>query len=47
MLGDEDSKSFSAVLASDPYGDVTVEKLECIGHVSKRMGTRLRKLKIS
>lgn len=45
FLGDGDSKSFSAVLASDPYGDVTVEKLECIGHVSKRMGTRLRKLK--
>lgn len=46
FLGDGDSKSFSAVLASDPpYGDVTVEKLEYIGHVSKRMGTRLRKLK--
>lgn len=34
FLGDGVSKSFSAVLASDPYGDVTVEKLECIGHVA-------------
>lgn len=47
FLGDGDSKCFSAVLASNPFGDVTVEKLECIGHVSKRMGTRLRKLKKS
>ncbi|CAN7995809.1 unnamed protein product, partial [Ixodes hexagonus] len=29
-----------------PYGDsVEISKLECIGHVEKRMGTRLRRLK--
>lgn len=31
-----------------PYGeDLIVQKLECIGHVQKRMGSRLRKLKFS
>lgn len=45
FLGDGDSKAFNAVSDSKPYGDVPVEKLECIGHVSKRMGTRLRNLK--
>ena len=28
-----------------PYGDTPVEKLECVGYVQKRVGTRLRKLK--
>ncbi|KAJ4444118.1 hypothetical protein ANN_05907 [Periplaneta americana] len=45
-LGDGDSKGFVKVVESKPYGDdCTVEKLECIGHVQKRMGSRLRKLK--
>lgn len=45
-LGDGDSKAFLAVKAQKPYGDdVEILKLECIGHVQKRMGTRLRKLK--
>lgn len=45
-LGDCDSKGFEAVLESQPYGkDVDIEKLECVGHVQKRLGTRLRKLK--
>ena len=45
-LGDGDSKGFTAVLESKPYGDnVQITKLECVGHVQKRMGTRLRKLK--
>ncbi|GFT92683.1 uncharacterized protein TNCV_2345771 [Trichonephila clavipes] len=26
------------------YGDTEVEKLECVGHVQKRMGTRLRNI---
>ena len=43
-LGDGDCKSFKAVLDSKPY-DVAIKKLECVGHVKKRMGTRLRKLK--
>lgn len=46
FLGDGDSKSFDAVAQSKPYGDdVTIDKLECINHVQKRMGTRLRLLR--
>lgn len=30
-----------------PYGpNFSIEKLECVGHVQKRMGSRLRKLKL-
>ena len=28
-----------------PYGDIAVEKLECIGHVQKRVGTRCRNMR--
>lgn len=41
--GDGDSKAFEAV--KDIYGVQPVSKLECIGHVQKRVGGRLRKLK--
>ncbi|GFW98564.1 uncharacterized protein TNCV_822801 [Trichonephila clavipes] len=42
-LGDGDSKGFLRVQESNIYGDeFPVEKLECIGHVQKRMGARLR-----
>ncbi|GFV93361.1 uncharacterized protein TNCV_3685841 [Trichonephila clavipes] len=41
--GDGDSKAFDAV--KDIYGKDSVTKLECIGHIKKRVGTRLRKLK--
>jgi hypothetical protein len=45
-LGDGDSHAFKSVLESKPYGDqVEIKKLECIGHIQKRMGTRLRELK--
>lgn len=45
-VGDGDSKTFAAILKSKPYGDnVLVQKKECIGHVQKRMGTRLRNIK--
>ncbi|GFU34816.1 uncharacterized protein TNCV_2320091 [Trichonephila clavipes] len=45
-IGDGDSKTFSSITASNPYGeDITVSKNECVGHVQKRMGTHLRKLK--
>ena len=43
FYGDGDSKSFPSV--QNIYDDVTVKKLECIGHVQKRVGTRLRKLR--
>ncbi|GFU65027.1 uncharacterized protein TNCV_2852291 [Trichonephila clavipes] len=45
-LDDGESKAYKAVLESKPYKDVNIEKLECVGHVEKRMGTRLRALKL-
>lgn len=45
-LGDGDSSSFATVEKEHPYGpDIQVVKKECVGHVQKRMGTRLRSLK--
>ena len=45
-LGDGDSSAFKTVLESQPYGpDCNIEKLECVGHIQKRMGGRLLKLK--
>lgn len=45
-LGDGDSRAFESVNQAKPYGEeVTIEKQECIGHVQKRFGTRLRELK--
>ena len=45
-LGDGDSASFSNVQEAKPYGDQTsITKLECIGHIQKRIGSRLRQLK--
>lgn len=43
-LGDGDCKGHSTVVSDRPYGDTVIEKLECVGHVQKRMGARLRKL---
>ena len=42
-LGDGDSKGFDVVSAEKP--DSNLKKLECVGHVQKRVGTRLRNLK--
>jgi hypothetical protein len=44
-IGDGDSKAHAEVLKNDPYPGLIVEKLECVGHVQKRVGNRLRKLK--
>ena len=41
FLGDGDSKSFSAVSQEVSY---PVAKIDCVGHVQKRLGTRLCKL---
>lgn len=42
-IGDGDSKTFKGLIDAQPYGEgVEVHKKECIGHVQKRMGTRLR-----
>ncbi len=41
--GDGDSKAYIQV--KDVYGKDSVNKFECIGHIQKRVGTHLRKLK--
>lgn len=47
-VGDGDSKTFNGILKSEPYGEgEPVIKKECVGHVEKRMGTRLRNAKKS
>ena len=47
-LGDGDSSSYASVVAAKPYGhNVEIKKAECIGHIQKRVGTRLRNLKKS
>ncbi|GFT92844.1 uncharacterized protein TNCV_740161 [Trichonephila clavipes] len=43
-LGDGDSKGFLTIKEAKVYGDTEVKKLECVGHVQKRMGTRLRNI---
>ncbi|GFX27317.1 uncharacterized protein TNCV_3341291 [Trichonephila clavipes] len=43
-LGDGDSKGFLTIKEAKVYGDTEVEKLECVGHVQKRMGTRRRNI---
>ena len=46
FIGDGDSKSYSAINELKPYGpDVETSKLECVGHVQKRMGSALRRHK--
>ena len=43
-IGDGDSSAFSKVLESDPYPGKQINKLECIGHIQKRVGAGLIKL---
>ncbi|GFU13707.1 uncharacterized protein TNCV_939341 [Trichonephila clavipes] len=46
-IGDGDTKTFNALSENKPYGDDhLIQKIKCVGHVQKRMGTRLRKLKL-
>ena len=45
FLGDGDSKSHNLLVNEAVYGDIEVTKLECVGHVQKRLGSRLRSLK--
>ena len=44
-IGDGDSKSYSYILKVNPYNGKSIKKYECVGHVQKRLGTALRKLK--
>ncbi|GFW69754.1 uncharacterized protein TNCV_1883981 [Trichonephila clavipes] len=34
-IEDSDSKTFSSINASNPYEDITVSKIECVGHDQK------------
>ncbi len=40
-----DTEALGKVIQAKPYGELLPEKLECVGHVQKRLGTRLRKLR--
>ena len=44
-MGDGDTKSYALVVEMKPYGDKPINKAECVGHVQKRVGTRLGDLK--
>ena len=44
LLSDGDANTFKHLTGLKVYGDVVLEKEECINHVSKRLGTALRKL---
>ncbi|XP_046589419.1 uncharacterized protein LOC124293252 [Neodiprion lecontei] len=43
-IGDGDSKTFLGISNSDPYNGFEIKQKECIDHVQKRMGTRLREI---
>jgi len=43
-IGDGDSKTYTGIVNAHPYGALEVIKKEYIGHVQKRMGSRLRAL---
>ena len=44
-LGNGDSKSFQYMVKLNPYPGHESNKVECIGHVQKRVGSRLRSYK--
>ena len=46
LICDGDAKTHSLLLEESPYGEEhTIEKVDCVGHVQKRMGTALHDLK--
>ena len=47
FIGDRDAKTFDCLVELKPYGEDVEITHECFGHVQKRMGTALRKLKKS
>ena len=42
-----DSSVFNTIKESKPYSDTIITKLECVGHVQKRLDTRCRKLRVT
>ena len=45
FLSDRDSKAHNLLVQEAVYGVTQVKKLECVGRVQKRLGSRLRSLK--
>lgn len=45
FLGDGDSKAHNLLIQENVYGEIDISKLECVGHVQKRLRSRLRSLK--
>lgn len=46
VISDGDSKTYAALLEANPYGNAhPIVKFECVGHVQKRMYSRLKALK--
>ena len=45
-IGDGDTKSFNELSSTKPYPGHDLVKGECIGHVQRRVGGRLRKIKL-
>ena len=46
VISDGDSKTISALNEHQPYGsEVSITKHECVGHVQKRLGKRVRAVK--
>ena len=46
FIGDGDSKAYYEVVKANPCGDrYPMNKGECLDHIQKRVGSRLRKLK--
>ena len=44
FLGDGDSKAHKNLVEKEIYGAVPVEKLDCVGHVQRRLGSGLHSL---
>ena len=44
-IGDGHTKAYPTVVKAEPYPNKQIVKGECVGHVQKRVGGRLRKFK--
>ena len=44
-IGGDDSKTYKSIQDAKSHGYFAVTKKQCIGHIQKRLGTRLRNLK--
>ena len=44
-IGNGDPKTYPSVVAANPYPGKDIIKRECVGHIQKRVGGRLRKFK--